>query len=372
MKKLSLFIYSLAGGGAERVVSLLLQELPREFNLTLVLMNTTLEYPVPENIEVKYLEKSKASENGIFKLLKIPFLAYRYKQLCQKERIDISLSFMNRPNYINVIAKLLGMKSKVIISERAMPSLQYGYKNAQSFINKTLIGCLYPRAESIIANSQGNARDLNVNFNISKEQIEVVYNPIDIQSVEMAGEETTEVSFSRFTFVTVGRLDRGKNHKMLIDAFKALDTTNAQLLIIGDGPLKDDLLKQIDRLNLNEKVFLLGKQTNPYKFLDKSDCFVFGSNHEGFPNVILEALASGLPVVSTDCQSGPREILAPNMDNEFGLLVPINDVDQMSRAMQRIMQGQDLSNQYKKKARIRARDFDKEKIIKNYIRIINE
>ena len=125
-----------------------------------------------------------------------------------------------------------------------------------------------------------------------------------------------EIKKRRFTFVTVGRLDNGKNHRLIIEAMKSIE---ADLWIIGDGELREELLSYIKELNLNDKVYLLGKKENPFAFLAKADCFVFTSNHEGFPNVLVEALACSLPVISTDCKSGPREILSPKSNFSFQL-----------------------------------------------------
>ena len=110
-KKLSILTYSLASGGAERVVSILLEALKDDFDIHLVLMNDTIFYTIPKGIKVAYLEQSDARESGVLKLLKLPYLAFKYKRFCQKNEIAISLSFMNRPNYINTMAKLLGVKS---------------------------------------------------------------------------------------------------------------------------------------------------------------------------------------------------------------------------------------------------------------------
>jgi N-acetylgalactosamine-N,N'-diacetylbacillosaminyl-diphospho-undecaprenol 4-alpha-N-acetylgalactosaminyltransferase len=203
-KNLSILIYSLANGGAERQVSILLQELHKRYNITLVLMNNSIFYEIPENVEVIFLEKSEPFENGIKKLLKLPFLALKYKKLLKEKNIDISLSFMNRPNYVNVLAKLLGSKSKTIISERAMPSLQH--KNGlQGFINKVLIKHLYKKADFVISNSKGNQKDLKENFKIDAE---VIYNMLNFNCEK-------KEKFKKFTFVTVGRLDEGKNQKVL-------------------------------------------------------------------------------------------------------------------------------------------------------------
>ncbi|MFK5882346.1 MAG: glycosyltransferase [Sulfurospirillum sp.] len=374
-KNLSILIYSLASGGAERVVSVLLNELKDKYNITLVLMNDAIFYDIPKNLQIIYLENSNPNESGIKKLLKLPFLGYRYKQICENNDIDISLSFMNRPNYINIISKFFANNSKSIISERAMPSLQHK-SGLQGLINRFLIKYLYNKSDLITANSKGNSVDLTANFNIKK--VITIYNLFDIKKIAEQAKDDIESKYNGFVFVTVGRLDDGKNHQLIIDA---MQDVNAQLYIIGEGELRGKLENQIKTLNLENKVFLLGRQKNPYKYLAKADCFVFSSNYEGFPNVLLEALACGLPVISTDCQSGPREILAPNSDIEvqlqndlelakYGILTPINNVQKLKEAMELIMNDNELRKNYKETAKQRTDDFRIEQIIKQYEEII--
>lgn len=369
-KKLSILIYSLACGGAERVVSILLNELKDKFDITLVLMNNTIIYDISKNQKIVYLEKSDPYESGLIKFLKLPFLGFRYKNICKKNNIDISLSFMNRPNYINIIASLFDNKVKTIISERAMPSLQHK-TGLQGFINRVLIKTLYPKADIVVANSIGNSIDLQNNFNVNK--LKIINNPINRIIKQKVKKNDT------FTFITIGRLDKGKNHQLIIEAMQNID---ANLYIIGDGELKNQLTAQIEKLNLKNKVFLLGEQNDPFKYLLKSDCFIFSSNHEGFPNVLLEALSCELPIISTDCQSGPREILAPNSNinyqlknnieiAEYGILTPINHIDSLFKAMDKIMNDKNLLNDYKKKSKDRIKDFDKNKIINHYEKVIN-
>jgi len=371
-KRLSILIYSLANGGAERVVSILLNDLKDVYDINLFLMCDNIFYCVPDNVKITFLEKSSVDENGIKKLLKLPFLSYRYKKL---NKSDVSLSFMNRPNYINIISKILGMKGKVVISERSMPSLQHK-SGMQGKINKVLISRLYNFADIVASNSKGNSIDLEKNFGIKG--VRVISNLIDVAEIIRLSKNDVSIKFGGFTFVTIGRLDVGKNHKLLIRAIKDI---NAKLYIIGNGTLKSDLEKEISNNNVGNKVFLLGKQKNPYKYLSTADCFIFGSSHEGFPNVLLEALACKLPVISTDCQSGPREILAPNSDvnfqltegvelSEYGILTTINDAKSLQEAMLKMMDNSDLRDSYKKKALDRARYFDKDKVMKKFLDLI--
>ena len=370
-QKLSILIYSLAGGGAERVVSILLWELRDKFDITLVLMRESIFYDIPQDIDIVYIENSNPNESGIKKLLKLPILAYRYSKI----KSDISISFMNRPNYINILSNMI-KSSRTIISERATPSIQHRY-GLQGKINRFLIKFLYPKSDIVIANSLGNKMDLEKNFNINN--VVTLNNPFDIVKIEKISNQKINIKNDKFTFITIGRLDSGKNHQLLINAIKNID---AYLYIIGDGELREELQNQIKELDLIDRVFLLGRQENPYKYLSKADCFIFSSNYEGFPNVLLEALACELPIISTDCASGPREILAPNTDitkvlkdnielAKYGILVPINNQPLFTKAMEEIIKNRDLREKYSNIAKNRAKDFNKEEILDKLLDIIS-
>jgi len=373
-KKLSILINDLDSGGAERVVSILLDMLKTKYDITLFVLHNIIFYDIPKDIKIVVVGNSKLSDSGLIKLLKLPYLAWRYKKL----NIDshISLSFLSRSNYINILAKLFGIKSKIIVGERAMPSLQYN-QGFQGKINKFLIKILYPKADLVFANSKGNALDLEKNFNIK--DIKVINNLFDINQIIKLSKEKVKLK-DGFNFITIGRVDEGKNHQLLINAIANI---NANLYIIGDGILINELNQQIKDLSLTNKVFLLGKQKNPYKYLSKADCFVFASTREGFPNVLVEALACKLALISTDCQSGPREILAPDTDisfqlynrielANFGILTPVNRLESTIEAMNLIKNSTKLLNSYKNRAIQRAMEFDKDRIINDFINIIEQ
>jgi len=361
MKKLTILIYSLASGGAERVVSILLKELSQKYEIELVLMRDVIFYDIPKNVKIILLENSNPNENGIFKLLKLPFLAYKYSKI----KSDISISFMNRPNYINILSNLF-KNSKTIISERAMPSLQH--KNGlQGKINRFLIKNLYKKANIVVANSKGNSIDLQNNFNVKN--VKTIYNFIEKIDCKKQKQD-------KFIFITIGRMDKGKNHKLLINAFNELDI-DAELWLIGDGYLRNELEKIA-----NKNVKFFGRQKDVYQYLKKADCFVFSSDYEGFPNVLLEAINCNLPIISTDCKSGPREILAPNSDilkqtddieiAEYGILTKVGSVESMKKAMKLIYENKELRYNFKNKAKNRLNEFKIDKIIKKWEKIINE
>lgn len=123
-----------------------------------------------------------------------------------------------------------------------------------------------------------------------------------------------DYTYSGFTFISVGKFRVEKNLQLLLQAFSLLKDLPIQLIIIGGGPLETNLKQQAGELGIADKVWFGGFKSNPFKYIKNANCFVLSSHTEGFPNVLLEALACGKSVISTDCKSGPREILAAATD----------------------------------------------------------
>lgn len=367
MKKLSLFIYSMAGGGAERVVSNLLVKLVEKYEVHLILMNDTIAYEIPKNVKIHYIEKSKPFENGILKFLKLPNLALRYRDLCNKLKIDVHFVWMNRPCFIAAIAKFFDLKGKLIFNECSTPSVLYSKRNLKSKIGKFLIRKLYPKADFIMPNSLGNLRDLERNFGISRSKMEVLYNAVDLEKIETLSKESIE--FKNPFFLSVGRLDSGKNFELLIRAYSKLKHCDKDLIILGDGVLKEHLKSVIDELRLTNKVHLLGFDKNPYKYMAKCYAFVFVSRFEGFSNVLIEALACNKFVISSDHKSGANELLG---ENDWGFLIPVDDEKQTMLIMQTALNEPEFVKYYENRAKIRALNFDRDKIAKDLINKIEE
>ncbi|MBX7491083.1 glycosyltransferase [Helicobacter turcicus] len=351
-QRVMILLYSLGAGGAERITSLLLEALQKECALKLVLLEDICNYSIPKEIPKVILGNNSTQESGIQKFLKIPFLALKYKKLLKD--CDISLSLMTRPNYINILAGLLcgTKKPRILISERSHPSLQYGYGNLNSKINRFLIKMLYNKANKISANSPQNLQDLIQNFRVSPSKTTLLLNFFNLEKIHAQSLEDSALSLQildqkaqgKFIFISIGRLDSGKNHRLLIDAMQDFKD-KASLFIIGGGELESTLKAQILELKLESSVFLLGKTKNPYAPLSCADCFLFASNHEGFPNVLVESLALKIPIISTDC--APREILAPQgkfLDSKSqcqsakgGILIPLNSKEALCFSMDFIL-----------------------------------
>ncbi len=377
--KIALFVHSLGAGGAERQVILLASALlEKGHEVELFLIHHTIFYDMPDNLKITVLDDAPLHLHPIKKLLKLLPLAKKYADLCQA---DISLSFMNRPNYINVLSKFFGNRARIIVAERAASRFQF--KGIEAPIAHLLIRTLYPQADLIVANSQGNAQDLQTHFGI--QNVVAIPNAFDLKKIAHLStepiEREVEEKMKNFSFITVGRIDAGKNHHLLIEAL-AKSGLSAHLFIIGDGPERKNLETSIVRLGLEKRVHLLGKKKNPFAYMARADCFVFGSNHEGFPNVLVEAMACGLPVISTDCPFGPAEILdgrptygltRKNIhEGQYGILVPMNDIDIMASAMEKVYNNTQFKDAYATLASQRAKHYELAPIMRMWMSLINQ
>lgn len=377
MKKIAFFINSLAGGGAERILSTIIHELHEKFDTTLVLIEDIIEFNIPNDVKIIYLSKKGNSKNGLMKFLNIGFYAYRFSKVCQEENIDISFSLTTRPNLINVLSKSFYPKTKKIVYEVATPSVQYENKSISSYIVKSLIKILYPKADCLLANSKGVSNDLEENF-VNNQDIHTVYSPINVKKIfNSTHVEDFKLSNDSINFITVGRLDSGKNHQMMIRAFSKIKKQNTALYILGVGELYQDLLTTIKELKLEKRVFLLGFDSNPFKYLKQCDVFLFTSRYEGLPTVLIEALACELPIISTDCPSGPREILSEKSQStnsidscEYGMLTPVDDDIKFTKAIDKLLEDKSLYNKYKENAMKRAESFSMEKSIEKLTNVL--
>jgi len=379
--RISVLIYNLDGGGAERVVAQFVSFLYENgIDVCLVVMNDTVVYAIPKNIPIYYLEKSNPNEAGVFKFLKLPYLGFKYKSFLKKEKIDTSLSFLSRPNYINLISKWFGSGVKTFVSERSNPSAQYKGNTFHSTINSFLIKKLFVKADGIIANSTGNGIELTNNFGIPKNLITTIHNPIDLDIVKNTLAVKDFYDSNYFNFISVGRLNEGKNHELLLRSLAQVANKNIRLYIFGDGPLREYLMHLILNLKLENQVFLKGFSKDIFSFLKGADAFLFGSNHEGFPNVLIEAMAFELPIITTNCPSGPSEIMKVSASEpiqkrvctEYGILVPIGNCIEMAEAINEMMNNTAYYNLCKKKVLTRSYDFQKEYILEQYLDYITK
>ena len=373
MINIGILINSLNRGGAERVVSILSQhllELSENINVILILLEEAKIFPIHPNVEIIHLGKKKLS--NLIKFIILPFYGWYLKKICFEREIEVVFSFLERSNFINVISKIYGGNYRVILNERTTPSLAYSKMSFKNHNNKLLIRLLYPRADHIIANSNGVKNDLEEHFHLDK--ISVIYNPIDIESINRYKKETITImdrqKISEYKLILyAGRLIPDKRVIDLISAFKVVSERmqDVVLVLLGEGEAKQSLQKRANKLGIGPKVYFLGDVNNPYSWMSHSDCFVLPSQREGFPNVLLEAMACGCPVISTDCQSGPSEIIE---NKKSGILVSVGDVKKIAEAIEKVLTDKSFTKKMVKHALLRIEKFSIKNIIPQYEKII--
>lgn len=387
MKKIAILVPQLAGGGAERVAS----------NLSLNLTDDKYDKHIivydDEKVDYPYKGKfislnAKATIHPVGKIINFIKRITRLRKIKKQYKIESTLSLLSGPNIVNILSK---SNDKVIISVR-----NYISKSSNGFygkIYKLLIKLLYNKADLIVVVSEAIKKDLIKNYSLKEEKIKVIYNPYDIERINHLASESIEEKYSEIfknpTVITVGRLSKQKGQWHLIRAFKKVkeEIPNAKLVILGQGELQDYLIKLTINLGLKNDIYFLGFQKNPFKYIARSTLYVFPSLYEGFPNALCEAMACGIPVISADCKSGPREILATSTDidmetneielGEYGVLFPVCDgvmynyddaltVQEviLSNCIINFLTNPGLQKAYSGKSLKRVEDFKIEEIIK--------
>lgn len=385
MAKIGLLITKLNGGGAERTaanLSSLFDEYGEEVYL-ITFDGSNITYPY----KGKLIDLSLGINKNVFDAIKKNIKRIiKVKKIKKKYNLDVCISFLDTPNLVNVLS---GGKCKKIVSIRNYLSLE-----KPSFIRKQLIRFSSIRADKTVCISKNVEYDMRNFFKIKEKKLCTIYNPVDIKSLLTIEEDYTfDKEFNDyFNIVTMGRLTYQKGQWNLIYAIKdiVVQYPKVRLYILGDGELKNELEELVKKLELEEHVFFLGFISNAHKFLRQCDLFVLTSLFEGLGNVLLEAMALGLPVISTDCKSGPREIIAPNSNiksvcenidvERFGILVKqfskeknIVDNDSLvyiKQAIEMFYLDKKLREKYTTKSKMRANDFSKEKVYNEWMKLL--
>lgn len=328
--KIAIFIPSLqGGGGAERVVVTLTKGLvQRGINVTLVLANAKglSSFDIPSSAQLIDLKV-----NRTFKCL--PGLI-RY---LHKEKPFAILSNLDHANIVALLARQISrVKTKVIVVVHNSFSINVrGASNRLSILIPLLARRLYPQAERVVAVSRAVAEDLCNTLGLPGEKVYVIYNPIVTPDLyKMAQAPLKHPWFSTTAppvILGVGRLTKQKDFSTLIKAFSLVrQAREAKLLILGEGEEREKLKKLIAKLGLYNDVSLCGYVENPYPYMAHAAMLVLSSRWEGLPTVLVEAMALGTPVISTDCPGGSREILE---EGKYGKLVPVGDIEALAAAI---------------------------------------
>jgi glycosyltransferase involved in cell wall biosynthesis len=297
------------------------------------------------------------------------FLPMKLHRYMMEQKPDIIVSALIN-NWVLGVKTVMRHKSKVIATQRTVFSglldEERGFLSKASFLMSRKI---YPYADKVVAVSQGVADDLLAQRVTVAEKVRVIYNPTVSDELFRAIDE--EIPLRLFSpeapnFVAVGRLSEPKNYSDLVDAFAIVrKSTPCRLVILGEGEKRGELEAQIKRLGLFEDALLPGFIGNPFPYVRAADCFVSSSKREGLPGAMIQALACGATIVSTDCHSGPREILD---DGRYGVLVPVGDIDALAGAMKNALHCRFPPDLQKK----RALAFSEENCVKLYSELFEE
>ena len=361
---ITLFVSSLAGGGAHKMMLHIakgLTELGHNVDLVLIKKEGPFVDDIPSTVSVVDLGSTRA-------ITSIPKLV----DYLNKNDPNVLLATPVIPTIPAIWATMLSrVDTQVVPRVPVVLSESNIYNNPDDISERILpylIKLFYNYCENIVAISQGVADDLVSNFNINRGNIKVIHNPaIDETAVEKCKEEVEHEFFDTNVpvLIGVGRLSEQKDFPTLIRAFEhLLGKADARLIILGEGGEREHLEEMIHERNLSSKVDLPGFVDNPFSYMSQADVFVLSSAWEGFGNVIPESLLCGTPVVSTDCKSGPREILN---NGEYGTLVEVKNESQLCEAILQTLEEPTEERRLKQ----RAQEFHVDTIVPKYSELID-
>ncbi len=349
-KKVLFYINAINGGGAERVMVNLSSSFAKNgYNVIFVTSYyDQWEYPLEVSVKRISLEKTEIVQSRFKKnftrILKL-------RLICKKEKPDVVISFMAEPNYRALIATI-GLPTKNIISVRNDPKREYKGRIGKllaSYLLPITDGCVFQTEEAQGRFPRRLRNKSTIIFNSVKD---------DFYRIER--------SPLRGRIVTCGRLEEQKNHKMLIRsfAFIANKYPEVQLLIYGEGSLREEISNLINKERLDSHVKLMGTSDDIPDVLKEAEVFVISSDYEGMPNALMEALAVGVPCISTDCPCGGPHVLIEHGVN--GLLVPAGDESKMAEAMDTLLGNKEYAHKLGIKAREKAYAYQADNIFEKW------
>jgi glycosyltransferase involved in cell wall biosynthesis len=388
MKNIAIIITKLNGGGAERCASNLSVELSKKCNVKLIAFDATnITYPYGGEL----IDLAVGNSNGlVHKVWNVFRRVHKVRAIKKKYNIDCAISLLDGPNIVNVLSTC---GEKTVVSVRNMLSHE-----PMSALRKMAVKFASMHSDVTVSVSELVKYDLINSFGIPGEKITTVYNHCDAQLLRNLCREnpcSTITNHAQVNFVTMGRLNKQKGQWHLIRAFQKVvkEIPDAHLYIMGEGEMEESLKNLISELHLTDAVTMTGYIRNPHGIYSQCEIFVFPSLFEGLGNVLLEALAFDMPIISSDCEAGPREILAPDTNvfekttgmelAQYGVLVPvcdgghINAVDPLTEqeefladAMIYLHNHPELREKYAMLAKERMENFDKQRITNEWLNII--
>ena len=355
--KIMINITGLRKGGAERVVSVLANKLIKKYDIDILVQSAIpIDYDIDKKVQILSLSKQRKKSVIIRNFQRL----VNTKKIIKREKPDIIVTFLPTPSYRVLFFKNKIKNIPIIVADRNDPKQEY-----KSFIDKILMKWLYKRSDGFVFQTKEQQQFFTEKI---KEKSTIIYNPIKDEFIDNDSEMYVD---KEKTIISVGRLTSQKNQKILIDAFSKIvqKYPDYRLKIFGKGELEETLKKQIKELNMESKVELCGVSDNIKEELRKAEIFVLPSDYEGMPNALIEAMAVGLPVISTDCPcGGSRELIT---DRVNGILIPVNSIENIEKNIELLIEDKELALQLGNEAK-RIKDIlNADKIVKQWEEYIN-
>jgi len=303
--KILFIIPSLYTGGAERFVINFLKFFNRDkLDLTLVLLSKEGELvsEIPNDIRIIEL-KCHAVRDSFFKISK----------LIRKEKPEVVFSTLGHLNLmLSVIKQFIFLKCKFIVREASTLS-EFTKESRSPFIMDLIAKKFYPKLDAIICQSESMKSNLVRVYKVKPSKTEVIYNPVDLERIVILADKTPEASvpLNGPFCIAIGRLGPEKGYLRMIESFAKIKSDNLVLFILGKGEMHTEIQTKISELKIDNRVKLIGFQSNPYFFLKRAKFLLVASYHEGLSNVVIEALSLGKPVIAFDC-NGVTELITQN------------------------------------------------------------
>jgi glycosyltransferase involved in cell wall biosynthesis len=323
MKKILLIVSDFGKGGAERSISLLSYYLEHSCDVTLCILSGTEREKYYKTCSTVVFIDPPADKSPLGKIKAWRFRLKKLREIKRNNNIDVAISFLEGPDYANVLTRV---NEKVVLSIRGSKVFDKQISGVSGWVRKNvLIPVLYKKADKLVCVTDALGREMAEHFHIPNRKIDTIYNFYEAEDIiSKAAESLTpaeEKLFTKPVIINSGRLHMQKEQDKLLKTFALLKLTiDARLLILGDGELKPQLIALAHSLGLStcdwtqeqgegKDVYFMGFQANAFKYYNHSRLFALSSSWEGFPNVMAEALICNLPVIATDCYTGPREML---------------------------------------------------------------
>jgi glycosyltransferase involved in cell wall biosynthesis len=356
--RIAFVINDLSGGGAEKALQLLTAYLAGEGCEVRVITLERVHGGYQLDRAVSHVELRKAAaRRGPARILAMPLQAAQLAREFREWNPDVCVSFLPRSNIAHVMTRWFGNRRAILLTEQISSADNYPSGGVADRSMRALIGRFYPRADAVFPSSHGVAEGLT-SFGVRRDRMHVIGNPVSLGDIAHAARQPLPEmdAVGQPTVITVGRHVEQKDHGTLLRAFaRVLKRRQARLVIIGQGPLRADMERLAAELGIRDAVVFAGWQTNPFAWLSRACVFVLSSRYEGFGNVIVEAMACSLPVISTDCRSGPAEILE---DGAAGILVPVGDDGALAEAITTLLEDDAVRHHFVAQSRRRAPQFD--------------